>query len=170
MYRQSFILPGVLLGIGLGGFIDGIIFHQVYQLHSMISAKLPQDTVVNIKTSMRWDGLFHLLVWFITALGVGTLWSALKGKDSDWSGIAFWGALLTGWGLFNLAEGLINHYILQMHHVVERLGLSIFDHFFLFSGILLLFIGRSLIKIGTEIITRIKCNPAIEDRFESTDN
>ncbi len=169
MYRQSFILPGVLLGIGLGGFIDGIIFQQVYQLHSMLSAKLPQDTVVNIKTSMIWDGLFHSLIWLITALGLGTLWSAVKWKEGDWSGIAFWGALLTGWGLFHLLEGFISHYIFQIHHVVERLGLSIYDHLFLLSGVLLIAIGRSLIKIGTEIISRIKCNPAIEDRFESTE-
>ena len=37
---------GTLLGIGLGGFVDGILFHQILQLHSMLSARLPQDVLI----------------------------------------------------------------------------------------------------------------------------
>ena len=36
-----------------------------------------------------------------------------------WSGRLLVATLLIGWGAFNLAEGLINHEILGLHHVNE---------------------------------------------------
>jgi uncharacterized membrane protein len=35
--RPSWIPPGLLLGAGLGGFFDGILFHQLLQWHNMVS-------------------------------------------------------------------------------------------------------------------------------------
>jgi uncharacterized membrane protein len=36
--------PGVLIGIGLGGFVDGIVLHQILQWHHMLtSAGYPAD-------------------------------------------------------------------------------------------------------------------------------
>jgi uncharacterized membrane protein len=46
--------------------------------------------------------------------------------------------MVFGWGLFNFVEGVIDHHILQVHHVVERLGLSAFDYAFLGSGVILM--------------------------------
>lgn len=44
--RAGFLTPlalaGTVLGIGLGGFVDGIAFHQIFQFHSMLSAELPK--------------------------------------------------------------------------------------------------------------------------------
>src|ERR1700712_2574124 len=116
---------GTLLGIGLGGFVDGILFHQILQLHSMLSARLPQDVLINVKVSMVWDGLFHALTWLTTAAGVALLWQVAKNKETPWCGITMWGSSLMGWGIFNLVEGLIDHQIIGIHHVVERLGESI---------------------------------------------
>ena len=31
---------GLLLGIGLGGFLDGIVLHQIAQWHSMLSGRM----------------------------------------------------------------------------------------------------------------------------------
>ena len=60
--------------------------------------------------------------------------------------MTFTGALLAGWGLFNLVEGIIDHHLLNLHHVVERLGKSVFDYAFLASGVLLLVVGCLLIR------------------------
>jgi uncharacterized membrane protein len=30
-------LPGLLLGLGLGGFIDGIVMHQILQWHHLLT-------------------------------------------------------------------------------------------------------------------------------------
>lgn len=125
-----------MLGIGLGGFLDGIIFHQVFQLHSMLSAKLPQDTLVNVKTSMVWDGLFHLFTWIATAVGLAMLWHAGKPGNRPWSGSVLVAALFMGWGIFNGVEGIIDHLLLNIHHVVERLGRSVYDYIYVATGIL----------------------------------
>ncbi|WP_417221098.1 DUF2243 domain-containing protein [Arthrobacter sp.] len=34
---RTITLPGLLLGIGLGGFVDGILLHQILQWHHMLS-------------------------------------------------------------------------------------------------------------------------------------
>jgi uncharacterized membrane protein len=31
--------PGILLGIGLGGFVDGILLHQILQWHHMLTSE-----------------------------------------------------------------------------------------------------------------------------------
>ncbi|MBE7174157.1 MAG: DUF2243 domain-containing protein [Williamsia sp.] len=146
MNKRPLVAAGTLMGIGMGGFVDGILFHQILQLHSMLSAKLSQDTVVNIKTSMIWDGLFHALTWVATAVSVRLLWQVAKRADVPWSGKVFRGSLLLGWGIFNLVEGIIDHYLLAIHHVVERLGLSVYDHAFLGSGVVLIVIGLSMVR------------------------
>jgi uncharacterized membrane protein len=40
---RPLVAAGALLGIGLGGFVDGILFHQILQLHNMLSNWVPRD-------------------------------------------------------------------------------------------------------------------------------
>jgi uncharacterized membrane protein len=144
---------GLTIGIGMGGFVDGIVFHQIFQIHNMLSARIPTDTLVGAKVNMVWDGLFHAVVWVATAIGIALLWKAVKRPDVLLSGKAFFGSILLGFGLFNLVEGLIDHHILNVHHVYERLGQSIWDYVFLASGILLLLTGWLMIrKAKTEAV------------------
>jgi uncharacterized membrane protein len=144
--RRPLISAGLLLGVGLGGFVDGIVLHQILQLHNMLSAKLPPTSVVNLEVNMVWDGLFHAFTWITTALGVYLLFRAGHRRDVLWSGRILLGAMIAGWGLFNFVEGLIDHHILQVHHVVERLGLSVWDWAFLGSGIVLMAAGAWMIR------------------------
>ncbi|RYG50258.1 MAG: DUF2243 domain-containing protein [Chitinophagaceae bacterium] len=153
MNRQPLITAGTIIGIGMGGFLDGILFHQVLQIHSMLSSTLPQDQLVNVKVSMVWDGLFHLLTWITTAIGLAMLWRAGKTRDCPWSGQTFWGGLIMGWGIFNVVEGIIDHYILGIHHVVELYGLSVYDHIFVASGIVFIVIGIILIRRSAKSIS-----------------
>ncbi|MEO6549405.1 MAG: DUF2243 domain-containing protein [Ferruginibacter sp.] len=146
MNYKPLLAAGTLLGIGLGGFVDGIIFHQVLQLHSMLSAKLPQDNLVNVKVSMVWDGLFHAFTWVATAVGIRMLWHAGTISNCPWSGKMMWGALLIGWGTFNLVEGIIDHHLINIHHVVELLGTSIYDYIFLATGIILIGVGLMITR------------------------
>ena len=97
---------------------------------------------------MVWDGLFHALTWVTTAAGLAVLWHAGKVKDCPWSGKTLWGSLFLGWGIFNVVEGIIDHHILGIHHVVERLGVSMYDYIFLASGVIFLIIGMALIRTG----------------------
>jgi uncharacterized membrane protein len=150
MNTKPLVAAGTLMGIGMGGFVDGILFHQILQIHSMLSAKYPQNSVENIEISMVWDGLFHAFTWATVAVSVAMLWNAAKRKDVPWSGSIFFGAQLIGWGIFNLVEGIIDHHLLGIHHVVERLGLSVYDYIFLTSGIVFIISGLLLIKKGSK--------------------
>ena len=67
---------GIVLGIGLGGFVDGIVLHQVLQWHNMLSNWIPPTTLEAMHVNMGWDGVFHAVVWLVTLVGVFLLWSA----------------------------------------------------------------------------------------------
>ncbi|MBB5715191.1 DUF2243 domain-containing protein [Sphingomonas aerophila] len=137
---------GMAIGIGMGGFVDGIVFHQILQIHNMLSARIATDTLVGAKVNMVWDGIFHAAVWMATAIGITLLWKAIKRPDVLLSGTALFGSILFGFGLFNLVEGLIDHHVLNIHHVYERLGQSVWDYVFLASGVALMLTGWLMIR------------------------
>jgi len=116
--------PGFLLGIGLGGFVDGIVLHQILQWHHMLTstAEHPSSTVAGLEANTLADGLFHAATWIFVAAGTTALWRAWReGRVAPpWRG--WLGALLAGWGAFNLVEGLIDHQLLGIHHVRDDLG------------------------------------------------
>lgn len=151
MNDRKLIATGILLGIGLGGFLDGILAHQILQMHSMLSAKLPLDNTVNLKTSMFWDGLFHIFTWITTLTSLIMLWRILKTRPDGISGRALMGAAIMGWGIFNLVEGIADHYVLQVHHVMQEEGLSVYDHAFIASGIILMILGFFIARAGKKL-------------------
>lgn len=62
------------------------------------------------------------------------------------------GLLLTGWGVFNVVEGVIDHQLLGIHHVRDDLGGPIgWDLGFLALGVLMILGGRLLARSGDEI-------------------
>ena len=66
---------GVLLGLGLGGFFDGIVLHQILQWHHMVtSAGHPADTLANLELNTTLDGLFHAATWLFTLAGLIIFW------------------------------------------------------------------------------------------------
>lgn len=145
---KPLIRAGIFLGIGLGGFFDGIVFHQILQVHNMLTGKIPKTTIPDLEVNMFWDGLFHAATWTFTLIGLILLWRAITRHRVPLSTKCFVGANLLGWGLFNFIEGLIDHHILHLHHVVERLGVSIFDYAFLASGLIFIGIGWSMVRTG----------------------
>src|SRR3954470_17599815 len=104
-HQGAIISAGILLGAGLGGFVDGIALHQILQWHNMLSSIRPPTDLVAMKYNMVWDGLFHAFAWTLGALGVWRVWAAGKRSDVPWSSHTFAGALLVGWGAFNFVEG-----------------------------------------------------------------
>ena len=73
-------VPGILLGIGLGGFVDGIVLHQILQWHHMLTSAggHPATTVAGLETNTLWDGLFHAATWLATVAGLYGLWRATR--------------------------------------------------------------------------------------------
>ncbi len=153
--RRPLLSAGLMLGVGMGGFVDGIVFHQILQLHNMLSAKYPRTGVdaetalVHSEINMFWDGLFHAATWATTAIGLALLWRAARTPGVPLSTRPHVGAMAGGWGAFNLVEGVINHHVLHLHHVTETAGHLTWDLLFLASGVGLVLAGAALVRSDT---------------------
>ena len=147
-HHGAVLAPGILLGIGLGGFIDGILLHQLLQWHNMLSSTVPPTDLVSMKYNMLWDGIFHAGTWLMTAIGVALLWRAGGKPNVPRSTPAFVGSMLLGWGAFNLVEGVIDHQILGLHHVHPGRDQLAWDLGFLAFGALLVLAGAALVRTG----------------------
>ena len=112
-------MAGLVLGVGLGGFIDGILFHQILQWHEMFSAQIAATDYVGKSINMFWDGIFHSLCLITVVAGVVLLWRLPVHQAVNRSGRLLTGGLLMGWAIFNILEGLLNHLWLNLHHVYE---------------------------------------------------
>jgi uncharacterized membrane protein len=140
-------VPGFLLGLGLGGFVDGIVLHQVLQWHHMLSDvdRYPMTRVAGLEANTLADGLFHVLTWLFVLVGsTGTVRAWRSGRLApSWSSHV--GLLLLGWGVFNVVEGLVDHQLLGVHHVRDDLGGPLsWDLGFLAFGALLAVAGAML--------------------------
>ncbi len=147
---RPLITAGFVLGVGMGGFVDGILFHQILQIHSMISNIIFPDTLVKADINMFWDGIFHAFTWMMTLMGIILLWKAVKNENVPKLTNVLVGSIITGFGAFNLIEGVIDHHVLQLHHVVQRAVYSVqlyWDLAYLASGIVLIFFGYYLIQL-----------------------
>lgn len=143
---------GILLGLGLGGFFDGIVLHQVLQWHHILtSAGYPADSLSNLTINTLWDGLFHSVTYMFVAIGLALLWRAARRTHLRWSGKLLVGTFLMGWGSFNVVEGVIDHHILGIHHVNETVprGQWIYwDLAFLIWGAAMLLGGWMVLRSG----------------------
>jgi uncharacterized membrane protein len=150
--------PSFLLGLGLGGFVDGIVLHQVLQWHHLLTGDRggePMDTVAGLEANTLADGFFHVATWVLVAVGVGLMVRAWQRGDLAPPWRAHLGLLLAGWGVFNLVEGLVDHQILGLHHVRDDLGAPLgWDLAFLALGALLVAAGVALWRSCSASATR----------------
>jgi uncharacterized membrane protein len=150
--RRFPISAGMLLGLGLGGFFDGIVFHQLLQWHHMLtSAGYPAQSVENLEINTLFDGLFHAATYVFVVAGLVILWRSAHRTHLWWSWKLPAGSILIGFGIFNLAEGIINHQILGLHHVnetVPRESWIFWDMGFLAWGAAMLIGGWALWRNG----------------------
>jgi uncharacterized membrane protein len=142
------LAAGVVLGIGLGGFIDGIALHQIMQWHNMGSAVLPPHTMEAMSRNMVWDGMFHAATLLTTLVGVFMLWREGHTGLAPESGVMLVGQMVFGWGGFNLVEGVIDHHLLHLHHVRDLpMHVPMYDWLFLLIG------GIGFVAIGATLMT-----------------
>ncbi|MRG85945.1 DUF2243 domain-containing protein [Salinibacillus xinjiangensis] len=135
---KNLLTAAFILGLGLLGAIDGIVFHQLLQWHHMV---LHPDIQLEIIT----DGIFTaafsaLLLWG----GVKIFQDARQNElGSSWR--IFIGGILIGGGTFNLVEGIVNHHILQVHRVRPAAeNPMMYDISFLILGLILLVLGYTI--------------------------
>jgi uncharacterized membrane protein len=136
--KRLLMIGSFILGFGFIGAMDGVIFHQLLQWHSVVMQTDLHGQIVS-------DGLFHLAVTITLVIGGILLW--LAGKPTDHSrGIRLLlGGFLLGGGVFNVVEGIINHHLLQIHRVKPGDPNALaYDIGFLAIGVLFIIAGRYL--------------------------
>ena len=142
--------PAFVMGLGLGGFVDGIVLHQVFQWHHLLTGDdggEPMTTVAGLEANTLADGLFHSATWLLVVIAVVlTLRAWRRGEPAPpWR--AQLGLMLAGWGVFNVVEGLIDHQLLGIHHVRDDLGGPLgWDLAFLGFGAVLVVAGLALAR------------------------
>src|SRR3954467_8992378 len=102
------VLSGGLLGLGIAGFVDETVFHQLLHWHHFYDKSTPAAGLIS-------DGLFHAFGWFCTVAALFLVADLRRG--GGFQRLAWWGGLLFGAGLFQLYDGTVQHKLLGLHQI-----------------------------------------------------
>jgi uncharacterized membrane protein len=149
--RNPLARAGIVLGIGFGGLADGIVLHSILGWHHLICAGATvycqPTTVGQLQLENTQDGYFDLALWLVLLAGTALIFSAGRHAGHPWSGRILLGSMLIGSGLFNFIEGLVDHQILGIHHVLPGTPHQfLFDMLYLANGALFVAIGALLVR------------------------
>ena len=146
---KPLVRAGFVLGAGFGGFADGIILHQILGWHHLVcyTANCHPTSIAQLQLENTQDGYFHLGLWLVTLAGTAMLFRAARYAGPAWKGRVLLGSMMAGCGLFNFVEGLVDHQILGIHHVLPgNPHQFLFDMLYLGNGVLFFVIGAWLIR------------------------
>lgn len=133
---------GVLLGMALGGFFDGILLHQILQWHHLLSAVEGQPWL-DLRMQLVVDGLFHALMYAVLAAGLWQLYKARQDFALDRAGRYLFASTLIGFGAWNMLDGIVFHWVLQVHRIkMDAASPLLWDMaWFLVFGVLFVLLG-----------------------------
>jgi uncharacterized membrane protein len=113
---RRLILAAGIIGFALGGFIDGILLHQVLQWHHLLSL-VEGERFRDLKVQILADGLFHVLMYVIALTGLWLLWCSRRevtGTQADLRTIA---AALLGFGIWQIVDVVGFHWLAGIHRI-----------------------------------------------------
>ena len=145
------IWAGVVLGMGFGGLADGIVLHSILGWHHLVCAGADTfcqpTSIEQLKLENTQDGYFDLGLWLVVLAGTAMLFSAARRFGPSARARVLFGSMLAGCGMFNFLEGLIDHQILGIHHVLQGDPHQfLFDMLYLANGVLFFVVGAWLIR------------------------
>jgi len=107
------------LGVGLGGYPDGVVFHQLLQWHHLFSSWYSITSVKSLQFNPFWYGVFHTVAYLFILAGLFP--PMARGASCSLQVVDPVPAvsILTGFGTFKLIQGLVDHQLLSIHHVNE---------------------------------------------------
>ena len=144
------ITAAAVTGVGLSGFFDGVLLHQVLQWHHLLSL-VPGETWRSIENQILADGLFHVMMYGVTAIGLLLLWRARQDLSKDGAGARHvGGGFLLGFGIWNIIDVGFFHWILGIHRIrVDVPEPLIYDVGWLaLLGLVPLFVAWLLLRSG----------------------
>jgi uncharacterized membrane protein len=105
------IFTGALVGIGIIGFLDEVILHQVLQWHNFYWAT---DQAGRVLT----DGIFHVVSTGLLLWGTYRVWRYDQAAPGQLRALV--AGIFLGGGGFNLYDGVVQHALLHLHLVNEK--------------------------------------------------
>jgi uncharacterized membrane protein len=127
---------GILIGIGVAGFVDETVFHQLLHWHHFYDKSTPAVGLVS-------DGLFHAFSWFAVVIGL-TMVADLC-RRAGLSGRALMGGALLGAGAFQLYDGIVQHKLMRLHQIRYHVDLVRYDWTWNIVALVLLVAGALLL-------------------------
>lgn len=121
------------------GAVDEIVFHQLLHWHHLDDRSTPARGLVS-------DGLLHSFTLAAAVVAL-LLFAALVGRR-QLDRTAWAGGILVGMGGFQLADGLVNHKILELHQIRYGVDLLPYDIAWNAAGGLLLLAGVAVLARG----------------------
>ena len=138
-HRRPLILWGGTIGFGFGALIDVFVFHLIFQHHHILSGIYDPTTHEGLRANVMMDGIFSMLMLGIVVVSAALLWRTVNRTDQSLSTLALVGSILVGMGVFNVFDGVVNHYVLDLHHVVH--GTEVWNPHWVVVSVVLLGIG-----------------------------
>lgn len=127
---------GALLGVGLMGAIDEIVFHQLLHWHHLDDRRTPEWALVS-------DGILHAAT--LTAVVVALLLLASRRRRAAVDARVWTAGLLIGLGGFQLLDGTVNHKLLDLHEIRYGVALLPYDIAWNAGAVVLLAAGAALL-------------------------
>jgi len=134
--RRS-LTAGLAAGVGLAGFVDEVVFHQLLHWHHFYDRSTPAAGLVS-------DGLLHAGSWLATVAGL-FLFADLQRRAATVRRRVVAGVLI-GAGGFQLYDGLVQHKVLRLHQVRYGVDLLPYDLAWNLAGAAALAAGLLLLR------------------------
>jgi uncharacterized membrane protein len=134
---------GVLVGIGIAGFVDETVFHQLLHWHHFWDGGGQAAALVS-------DGAFHAGSWLCMVAGL--FWFADLRRQGAWQPRAWAGGILLGAGGFQLYDGTIQHKVLGLHQVRYHVTIWPYDVVWNVLAALMIVIGMVLVRRGRRAV------------------
>lgn len=132
IYANRNLWSGLLFGLGLIGFIDETIFHQLLHWHHFYDKSTTQIGLIS-------DGLFHAFSWFAT---IGSLFMFAHLRRLNALRLKRWiGGVFLGSGSFQLYDGTVQHKIMRLHQIRYTNNVIFYDVIWNIGAIILLLVG-----------------------------
>ncbi|WP_235941723.1 DUF2243 domain-containing protein [Paenibacillus puerhi] len=143
---------GVLFGLGLVGFIDETVFHQLLHWHHFYDKSTSDIGLLS-------DGFFHAFSWFATIWAL-FLFAELRGRKTlvlkRW-----WGGVLLGGGGFQLYDGTIQHKLMRLHQIRYVEHVIIYDIVWNVIAVAMILAGYMLILYARQELSSERRNSAL---------
>jgi uncharacterized membrane protein len=141
---RRFLFAGGTIGFGLGATVDVLLFHLTLQTHHLLSGIYDPYSLDGLRTNIMFDGLFLFVMLGVMGLGLGFTWRLVNGTDVRFSTRYLLGSIVLGAGAFNVFDGVVSHYVLDLHNVVH--GTEAWNPHWIAVSVFMLALGVLLLR------------------------